>query len=98
MLEHPPQNESDFADILSSSSNLNKRVSYPGDIDGSINMSPNTAHQKILMCQSKIKAQAKEIDRLKHETERQRSRIKSLEEALLQANSIKPPKRSRISG
>lgn len=97
MLEHPPQNESDFVDILSSSSYLNKRVPYTGYIDSSINMSPNTANQKILMFQSKIKAQAKEIDRLKHETERQRSRIKSLEEALLQANSIKPTKRSRIS-
>lgn len=91
--ELPAQNGNDFADILSSSSYPNQR-----DMDISINMSPNAARQNILLCQLKIEAQASEIDRLKRETERQRSIIKHLE-ALLQENSIKPTerRRSRIS-
>lgn len=66
-----------------------RTVRYPGDIDVSVDMSPEKARQNLLLCQSKIKAQAKEIYRLKQKTKRQRDQIKRLK-GMVRGNSDNP--------
>lgn len=83
----------EFIDVLSPPKNTTKTIRYPGDIDVTDDMCPETARQNILLCQAKIKGQAKEIYRLKQITERQRVKIETMK-GLLKKNSIKSTPKS----